>query len=217
MFTGIVEEIGFVESIEKSGDGARIKIRAKKVLEDSKRGDSISTNGVCLTVTDFWSDGYYSDVMAETMRRSNLGECKTGSKVNLERALKASDRLGGHIVSGHIDGVGIITSNEKESNAVWVTIKAPKEILKYIVEKGSIAIDGISLTVAYVDNEVFKVSIIPHTGEETTLLNKKKGHYVNLECDVIGKYVEKLLGINKGKEEKKKSSISMEFLMENGF
>ncbi|MDZ5000609.1 riboflavin synthase, partial [Clostridium perfringens] len=180
-------------------------------------GDSICTNGVCLTITNISGNTFEADVMAETLRRSNLGQLSIGSKINLERALSLETRLGGHIGSGHIDGTGEIISLVKEDNATWVSIKASSEILKYVVEKGSIAIDGISLTVAYVDNEVFKVSIIPHTGEETILLKKKPGETVNLECDVIGKYVEKLLGLRVKNEAMKKESISETFLRENGF
>lgn len=215
MFTGIVEEIGTVVDFEASQNVLRIKVQASKVLEETYLGDSISTNGVCLTVTDIGKNYFYADVMGETVRRSNLGSLKKGDKVNLERAMAAGSRFGGHIVSGHIDGKGKITSYGKEGNAVWITIDADREILKYIVEKGSIAIDGISLTVAYVDEKKFKVSIIPHTSEETTLLKKKIGEEVNLECDVIGKYVEKLLGFNKKNDEKK--SITMDFLINNGF
>ncbi|WP_238905356.1 riboflavin synthase [Clostridium sp. YIM B02506] len=215
MFTGIVEEIGTVVDFEASQNVLRIKVQASKVLEETYLGDSISTNGVCLTVTDIGKNYFYADVMGETVRRSNLGTLKKGDKVNLERAMAANSRFGGHIVSGHIDGKGKITSYEKEGNAVWITIDADREILKYVVEKGSIAIDGISLTVAYVDEKKFKVSIIPHTSEETTLLKKKIGEEVNLECDVIGKYVEKLLGFNKKNDEKK--SITMDFLINNGF
>ncbi|MNO75854.1 Riboflavin synthase [compost metagenome] len=215
MFTGIVEEIGTVVDFEASQNVLRIKVQASKVLEETYLGDSISTNGVCLTVTDIGKNYFYADVMGETVRRSNLGTLKKGDKVNLERAMAANSRFGGHIVSGHIDGKGKITSYEKEGNAVWITIDADREILKYVVEKGSIAIDGISLTLAYVDDRKFKVSIIPHTSEETTLLKKKIGEEVNLECDVIGKYVEKLLGFNKKNDEKK--SITMDFLINNGF
>ncbi|WP_326512053.1 riboflavin synthase [Clostridium intestinale] len=215
MFTGIVEEIGTVVDFEASQNILRIKVQASKVLEETYLGDSISTNGVCLTVTGIGKNHFYADVMGETVRRSNLGTLKKGDKVNLERAMAANSRFGGHIVSGHIDGKGKITSYEKEGNAVWITIDTGKEVLKYIVEKGSIAIDGISLTVAYVDEKKFKVSIIPHTSEETTLLKKKIGEEVNLECDVIGKYVEKLLGFNKKNDEKK--SITMDFLINNGF
>lgn len=215
MFTGIVEEIGTVVDFETSQNVLRIKVQASKVLEETYLGDSISTNGVCLTVTDIGKNYFYADVMGETVRRSNLGTLKKGDKVNLERAMAANSRFGGHIVSGHIDGKGKVTSYEKEGNAVWITIDTDREILKYVVEKGSIAIDGISLTVAYVDDRKFKVSIIPHTSEETTLLKKKIGEEVNLECDVIGKYVEKLLGFNKKNDEKK--SITMDFLINNGF
>lgn len=216
MFTGIIEEVGEVKSLKIGSESSKLTIKAHKVLEKTLIGDSIATNGVCLTVTNINGNTFEADVMEETFRRSNLGNLKVGSKVNLERALTLEKRLGGHIVSGHIDGCGKVLSLIKEKNAVWVTIGADKKILKYIIEKGSIAIDGISLTVAYVDEEVFKVSIIPHTGEETTLLTKTVGESVNLECDMIGKYVEKLLGFN-NKEEKKESSITEEFLRKNGF
>lgn len=217
MFTGIVEEIGSVKEIKHGEKSSRITIGAKKVLEGTKIGDSISTNGVCLTVTNLKGDSFEADVMAETLRRSNLGSLAIGSKVNLERALSAEGRFGGHIVSGHIDGVAKITSIVKEDNATWITVSASQKLLRYIVEKGSIAIDGISLTIAYVDSEVFKVSIIPHTGEETILLKKKIDDTVNIECDLIGKYVEKLLGIETSKKETKESSITEEFLKSNGF
>lgn len=216
MFTGIIEEVGEVKSLKIGSESSKLTIKAHKVLEKTLIGDSIATNGVCLTVTNINGNSFEADVMEETFRRSNLGNLKVGSKVNLERALTLEKRLGGHIVSGHIDGCGKVLSLIKEKNAVWVTISAGKKILKYIIEKGSIAIDGISLTVAYVDEEVFKVSIIPHTGEKTTLLTKKSGESVNLECDMIGKYVEKLLAFN-NKEEKKESNITEEFLRNNGF
>lgn len=216
MFTGIVEELGIVLNFETSGDLWKIKVEASKVLEETKLGDSISTNGVCLTVSTIGDNYFKADVMGETLRRSNLGKLNKGSKVNLERAMSANGRFGGHMVSGHIDGVGKIISYKKENNAVWITITTESNVLKYIVEKGSIAIDGVSLTVAYVDEKEFKVSIIPHTGEETTLLKKQTGEEVNLECDVIGKYVEKLLGFNNDNKEIKKS-ITMDFLINNGF
>jgi len=217
VFTGIVEEIGVVQGIKKGEKSSKLVIKANKILEKTILGDSICSNGVCLTVTNLSGNTFEADVMAETLRRSNLGKLAIGSRVNLERALSLEGRLGGHIVSGHIDGVGEVTSLVKEDNATWVTIKATSQVLKYVVEKGSIAIDGISLTVAYVNDEVFKVSIIPHTGEETILLAKKSGDTVNLECDVIGKYVEKLLGLNTVKNEVKSTSISEEFLINNGF
>lgn len=216
MFTGIIEEIGKIKSIKKSGDGASIVIEARKVLEDVKLGDSIAVNGVCLTVNHFNHNSFTVAVMAETMRRSNLKNLKAGDLVNLERAVAVGARLGGHLVSGHIDDVGIIRQYEKEDNAVWVTIEPPPQLLKYIIHKGSIAVDGISLTVAYVDDRIFKVSIIPHTRDETTLIDKGVGQLVNLECDMIGKYIEKL--IKTGVEEKQgKKGITMEFLAQYGF
>lgn len=221
MFTGIVEEKGKVRYIQLTGESGVLAIKAKKVLEGTKIGDSIAVNGVCLTVTSLQPDGFTADVMAETLRRSSLGDCKSGSSVNLERAMAADGRFGGHIVSGHIDGTGIIRSMIREENAIWVSIKTPPQILRLIVEKGSICIDGISLTVAMVDEEGFQVSVIPHTGEETILLEKVPGDSVNLENDVIGKYVERLLGFRKSeeksKEAQKSSNITMEFLEEYGF
>lgn len=215
MFTGLIEEIGEIKSIEKGVKSARITIKAEEVLFGTKIGDSINTNGVCLTVTEFDKNSFSVDVMAETIRSSNLGKLKSGSPVNLERALRVSDRLGGHIVSGHIDGIGTIVDFYKEDNAIWVSVETTVDILKYIVHKGSITIDGISLTVAYVDENILKVSIIPHTKNETTLLNKNIGDEVNLECDMLAKYVEKLLKY--GEVPKEKKSISMDLLLENGF
>ncbi len=217
MFTGIVEEIGYIDGIKKGEKSSKLLIRGNKVLEKTKIGDSICTNGVCLTVTNIIGDKFEADVMAESLRRSNLGELKLGSRVNLERALSVDGRFGGHIVSGHIDGCGEIKSFLTEDTATWITIKTTENILRYIVEKGSITIDGVSLTVAYVDSEVFKVSIISHTGKETTLLSKKIGETVNLECDVIGKYVEKLLGLTSKENESRKNNINENFLRENGF
>lgn len=218
MFTGIVEEIGVIQRIEQNNLSSTMTIKASKVLEDTVIGDSIAVNGTCLTVTGMGSGYFQADIMAETVRRTGFANFKPGTKVNLERALTLNKRLGGHIVSGHIDGCGTVVDMREEENAVWVTIEAKREILKGIIEKGSIAIDGISLTVAYVDEHIFKVSIIPHTGEETTLLDRKPGDLVNLECDMIGKYVEKLLFF--GKEEKKteeKSKIDEDFLKQYGF
>jgi riboflavin synthase len=211
MFTGIVEEKGTVRHLNMTGNSGRISIKAKKVLENTKPGDSIAVNGVCLTVTTLLPDGFTADIMAETCRRSNLGQCKAGTEVNLERAMAAGGRFGGHIVSGHIDGTGIIQSMIREENAILVKISADASILNLIVEKGSICIDGISLTVAEVTNSDFMVSIIPHTGSETTLLSKNKGDIVNLENDIIGKYVEKLLGLVP-KNDSKKSNLTMDML-----
>lgn len=214
MFTGIVEEIGTIAGMEQNGTNGRITILASKVLEGTKLGDSIAVNGVCLTVTDLKKDSFCADVMGETLRRSNLGALKKGAKVDLERAMAADGRFGGHMVSGHIDGIGEIASIKPEGNAVWYTITAPEKILRGVVEKGSIAIDGISLTVAKVTEQNFSVSIIPHTGENTVLSMRKTGDLVNLENDIIGKYVEKFLMPAK---EKKESNITEEFLGKYGF
>lgn len=210
MFTGIIEEIGTILQREETANRCALTISAKKVLTDTKIGDSIAVNGVCLTVTDFKKDSFTADVMPETLRRSSLGQLKTGSAVNLERAMAADGRFGGHIVAGHIDGTGKIASLRPEGNAILVTISTTPDLLRYIVEKGSIAIDGISLTVANVTRSDFTVSLIPHTGEETTLLKHRPGEIVNLETDIIGKYVEKLM-------QTKKSGVTMELLLENGF
>lgn len=174
MFTGIVEELGQVKALSLRGNSGTLTVKAKKVLEGTKIGDSIAVNGVCLTVTNMKNSEFSADVMAETVRRSSLGSLQSGSYVNLERAMAANGRFGGHIVSGHIDGTGRIESMKREENAVWVTIACGEKILELIVEKGSICIDGISLTVAAVTDRGFSVSVIPHTGEETTLLKKKQ-------------------------------------------
>ena len=215
MFTGIVEEVGKIRHIALGGQSGKIAVRAKKVLEGTKIGDSIAVNGVCLTVVSMQPDGFTADIMAETCRRSNLGRGKPGDCVNLERAMAAGERFGGHIMSGHIDGTGIIREYRREENAVWVTVGTPPEILRLIVEKGSIGIDGISLTVAKVEENGFQVSVIPHTGEETTLLGKEVGDQVNLENDIVGKYVEKLLGLG-NREESRESTLTMDFLKEYG-
>ena len=185
MFTGIVEELGQVKALSLRGRSGTLTVRAKKVLEGTKIGDSIAVNGVCLTVTDLKDGGFSADVMAETVRRSSLGSLQNGSYVNLERAMAADGRFG-----GHIDGTGKIESMRREENAVWVTIACAEKILDLIVEKGSICIDGISLTVAAVTDRDFSVSVIPHTGEETTLLKKKAGDPVNLENDIVEIYPE---------------------------
>lgn len=215
MFTGIIEEIGHIEQIVRGQKSVSLTVRASKVLSDAQLGDSIAVNGVCLTVTDLSGSHFTADVMAETLRRSGLGQLKKGSPVNLERAMAANGRFGGHIVSGHIDGTGSILRMEREDNAVWVTISAEDSILRYIVEKGSIAIDGISLTVAYVDDTCFRVSVIPHTAEETTLVRGRIGDTVNLECDIVGKYIEKLM--KQPREGTPPETITMEFLAAHGF
>ncbi|HBA97711.1 MAG TPA: riboflavin synthase [Lachnospiraceae bacterium] len=224
MFTGIIEETGTVSSIAEGSMSAVITIQASKVLEQTRIGDSIAVNGVCLTVTSIHGKMFSADIMAETLRRSSLGSLSKGSPVNLERAMLAGGRFGGHIVSGHIDGTGTVVSMRREDNAVWVTISTGQEILKYIVKKGSIAIDGISLTVAELSEDTFAVSVIPHTSSETTLLKKCAGDIVNLENDIIGKYVERLLSFkdnrenqNYGRTDNGSARLTMDFLVKNGF
>ena len=215
MFTGIVEEVGKVSSVVKTGSSSSIKIQAAVVLEGTKTGDSIAVNGVCLTVTQIGKSWFTADVMNETLSRSSLGQLTSGSPVDLERAMPLNGRFGGHIVSGHIDGTGTIASIKNDGIAVWYTIRAKENILRYIVEKGSVAIDGISLTVAKVTGTDFSVSIIPHTAANTVLSHKKAGDIVNLENDIIGKYVQKLM--EPASEDKPSSGISMGFLAQNGF
>lgn len=212
MFTGIIEEVGSVISIRRSAASSFIRLSAEKVLSGTKLGDSIAVNGVCLTVTELDDTSFQADVMSETLSRSSLGSLSNGSPVNLERAMAADGRFGGHIVSGHIDGTGTITNIRNDGIAVWYTISAKPEIMRYIVEKGSIAVDGISLTVARVTDSSFSVSVIPHTAAETILGSRKKGDIVNLENDIIAKYIEKLI-----KPESSKNGVSLELLARNGF
>lgn len=212
MFTGIIEEVGTVQTIQNGGNSSFIKVKAEKILEDIHIGDSIAVNGVCLTVTNYSKEMFCADVMNETLRRSSLGSLKNGSPVNLERAMSANGRFGGHIVSGHIDGTGNISSVKNDGIAIWYTINTIPEIMDYIIEKGSIAIDGISLTVAKVSENDFSVSIIPHTAQQTILSYKKAGDIVNLENDIVGKYIKKFIN-----PDNKKSNINMNFLAENGF
>lgn len=215
MFTGIVEEIGEIKDIKRGSKSSELTVKASKVLKDTVIGDSIMTSGVCLTVTHLDQDTFKADVMSETLNRTALGSLSKGSQLNLERALNLQTRLGGHMVSGHIDGTGVITRFRKDDNAVWVTVEADKALLRYVIEKGSIAIDGISLTVVTVSETEFQVSIIPHTGEETTLLKHKVGDKVNLECDLIGKYVEKLLGLSSQSDNK--NELTEALLKTNGY
>ena len=215
MFTGIIEEVGVIRAVRRGAHSAVLSIAAGQVLSDLKTGDSVAVNGVCLTVTGKDPGGFTADVMHETLNRSSLGELTVGGRVNLERAMAAGGRFGGHIVSGHIDGTGQIRAVRRDDNAVWYTIGAEAKVLRYVVEKGSIAIDGISLTVASVDRETFSVSLIPHTAEHTILGKKRPGAIVNLEADIIGKYVEALL--RPREEPQKESKLTKEFLLRNGF
>jgi len=216
VFTGIIEETGSVASMVRGGDYARITVAASKIFEDLKLGDSVAVNGVCLTIAELGVRKFTSDVMSETLQRSNLGDLRTTDKVNLERAMPADGRFGGHIVSGHIDGTGRIIKTERDHIAEWITISTPPEVMKYIVEKGSIAIDGISLTVARIGESNFSVSVIPHTAKETTLLGKKIGDSVNLENDIVGKYIERFFTMKKP-DPKSESKLTLGFLERAGY
>ena len=210
MFTGIIEETGTVEAIVRGAKSCRLTIRADKIFDDLSLGDSVAVNGVCLTADEIRKPVFVADVMAEAVRRTNIDRLVPGSRVNLERAMRLGGRFGGHIVAGHIDGTGTIVSMVREDNAVWVTVTAGGEILRYIIEKGSVALDGISLTVAEVGTDRFSVSVIPHTAAETTLLSRRTGDRLNIECDMIGKYVEKFVsGESRG--------ITPELLAKYGF
>ena len=213
MFTGIVEEVGTIKSINRGQHSAVLDICAKNVLDGTKIGDSIAVNGICLTVTQLHADGFTADVMHETLNRSAFAQLTAGSAVNLERAMPANGRFGGHIVAGHVDGIGRIAGIQKDDTAVWFTICAAPEILRYVVEKGSVTIDGISLTVAAVDSTSFSVSTIPHTISQTNLHQRHKGDCVNLETDVLGKYIEKLLR----PEAPKRPELTKEMLLRCGF
>lgn len=215
MFTGIVEETGSVVRVQKGAHSAVLTVQARKVLEGTRIGDSIAVNGICLTVTAMSPDTFTADVMHETLDRTGLSGLGPGSPVNLERAMPADGRFGGHIVSGHIDGVGRITDVRRDDTAVRYTVEAAPDLLRLVVEKGSIALDGISLTVAATGRNTFSVSIIPHTAAQTVLGRRKVGDLVNLETDIIGKYVEKLMG--REPELKTQSAITREFLTRHGF
>lgn len=211
MFTGIIEEMGLVRGLRRNGDAARLVLSAAKVLDGTLLGDSISVNGVCLTVVDMSADGFSADVAAETLRVTNLSELAVGDRVNLERALKLSARIGGHLVSGHVDGVGRIREKREEGNGWRITFDAPQDVLRYVIKKGSIAVDGISLTVADLDHKGFSVAMIPHTAKLTTLGFKSVRDTVNLEADLIGKYVERLIG---GRAE---GGVNLDLLKKTGF
>lgn len=214
MFTGIIEELGTVGQMDRRPDSIRLTIEAEKVLEGTNLGDSIAVNGVCLTVTSMTDHAFTADVMHETMNRSSLGDIRLGSKVNLERAMQLNGRFGGHIVSGHVDGTGHISRVVTDGIAKVFTISIPKDMAPFIVEKGSIAIDGISLTVASVGNSQFTVSIIPHTMANTTLFMKHSGAVVNLETDVIGKYVHNFTVTYKNGSSQ---GLTLDSLLKNGF
>ena len=227
MFTGLVETVGRVRAIQRGAASSVLSIEAPAIMQGVRIGDSIATNGVCLTATRVDDTGFCADVMHETLRRSSLGALSAGSPVNLERAMPANGRFGGHIVSGHIDGTGRIASTRRDDVAVWYDSEAPEAITRYVVEKGSIAIDGVSLTVARVSENGFSISMIPHTADVTALGRKRAGDIVNLECDVIGKYVERLLCSGRASPtaatsatanaSSKPSTLTADFLASNGF
>jgi riboflavin synthase len=217
MFTGIIEEIGTVKKIQKVSDQAvTMTISSKKILEDVGLGDSISVNGICLTVTHFTSDYFEVDAMPETIKATSLKSLKLGSKVNLERAMAANGRFGGHFVSGHIDATGEIIKKKKDQNAIYYDIEIPNDLTNYVLHKGSITVDGTSLTIFGIEKNVFTISLIPHTAKETILGEKGEGDMVNIECDMLAKYVQKML-INENNDENDKSGISKDFLQNNGF
>ncbi len=214
MFTGLVAELGTVQELARQGISYHLTVRAFKVLEGLKIGDSVAVNGVCLTVVRLGGEGFTADVMPETVRLTNIGLLRSGDRVNLERTLRLCDGLDGHIVSGHVEGLGTILSERAEGIARVVSFSAEPRLLKYILPKGSIAIDGISLTVTEVRGDGFSVSLIPHTVKETTLGCKTVGDKVNLETDIIGKYVERMLSWDK---KQPGESLSKDILLENGF
>ena len=223
MFTGLVAELGTVTELKPLKQSYNITVKAQKVLENLKIGDSIAVNGACLTVVKISGSAFTADIMPETvkltnlLKLTNLRNLKSGDKVNLERTLKLSDGLDGHIVSGHVEGIGVIASKKAQGIAEIVTVKTPPQLLKYIIKKGSIAIDGISLTVTEVTGSGFSVSLIPHTARETTLGFKKPGDEVNLETDIIGKYVEHLLNFKTSAGAENKNTLTKSLLFENGF
>lgn len=213
MFTGIIEEIGVLKERRDGSHSCTLTVRCEKILEGTKIGDSIAVNGTCLTVTKLNADSFDVDVTPETMRRTAFSIVRVGSKLNLERALRIGDRLGGHLVSGHVDFVGKLIKKEQEGNAVNLTFSVPEQWMKYILAKGSIAIDGVSLTIAKKQSNSFFVSLIPHTGEITILLLKQIGDPVNIECDCIGKYIEQLIGHNTSSS----IGVTMDTLIAGGY
>lgn len=215
MFTGIVEETGIIKKIQRGKQSTILSIQADIIFSNLNLGDSIAVNGICLTVAALSNHVFTADVMHETLNRSTLADMKAGSRVNLERAMPADGRFGGHMVAGHIDGTGVLQAIGKDDNAIWYTIKTTSSIMAYIVEKGSIAIDGISLTVADAGTDTFRVSVIPHTARTTVLSEKVVGDKVNLENDLVGKYIAKLLGIDQN--QKLQHGITKDFLTKFGY
>ena len=216
MFTGLVEEIGVIENLADNRDSLRIKIKCKKVIKDAQLGDSICTNGACLTVVALGSDYFEADIMHESIKRTNFRECKKGSRVNLEKSLTLSTPLGGHLVTGDVDTVSNIISIRKDGIAIIYRLAIEKKYMKYLVEKGRITLDGTSLTVSNMGNDWVEVSIIPHTQDNVILGQKKVGDSINVEFDLIGKYVERFLSFNSSDKSAKSGGITLETLGKNG-
>ena len=220
MFTGIIEGLGTVVKLRPSGRGKRLVVTTDLELKEMKIGDSIAVNGACLTAVVISANRFEADLSPETLSRTTLNKVKTGDRVNLERALRISDRLDGHLVSGHIDGIGTLSGRESDDNAIIITIAVPEALSRYMIPKGSVAVDGISLTINHCSRDRFSVSIIPYTSKLTTLGIKKKGDAVNIETDMIGKYVERFVQSTDGGHQKgsaKKSAVDMELLLKSGF
>ena len=217
MFTGIIESLGKVESLQNVGGDVRLRIRTDLDMSDVHLGDSIATNGICLTVIEWGDHWYAADVSRESLNRTTLGQWKVGQPVNVEKAMLPTTRFGGHIVSGHVDAVGEITLVREDARSVYYEVTAPAEIAKYLAEKGSITVDGISLTINHLRGNVLSLNLIPHTAERTNISTWKAGSKVNLEVDVLARYIERLLLGDKAAEQGKSTEISMAFLAENGF
>ena len=217
MFTGIIESTGQVESLQSIGGDLRIRVQTALDLADVHLGDSIATNGICLTVVDWGSNWYAADVSKESLNRSTLAGWRVGQTVNVEKAMLPTTRFGGHIVSGHVDTVGEITLLRQDARSVYFEVTAPAHVAKYLAEKGSVTIDGISLTINYLSGSILSLNVIPHTAERTNIVTWKVGTKVNIEVDVLARYIERLLLGDRAAEPEVKSGLSMEFLAENGF
>ncbi|MPW44607.1 riboflavin synthase [Acinetobacter guerrae] len=217
MFTGIIESLGKVESLQNVGGDVRLRIQTDLDMSDVHLGDSIATNGICLTVIEWGSNWYAADVSRESLNRTTLGQWRVGQPVNVEKAMLPTTRFGGHIVSGHVDAIGEITVVREDARSIYYEVTAPAEIAKYLAEKGSITVDGISLTINHLRGNILSLNLIPHTAERTNISTWKTGAKVNLEVDVLARYIERLLLGDKAAEQGQSSDISMSFLAENGF
>ncbi|MEZ2901178.1 riboflavin synthase [Acinetobacter terrestris] len=217
MFTGIIESLGKVESLQSVGGDVRLRIGTSLDMSDVHLGDSIATNGICLTVIEWGENWYAADVSRESLNRTTLGSWKVGQRVNVEKAMLPTTRFGGHIVSGHVDAVGEITAVREDARSIYYEVTAPAEIAKYLAEKGSVTVDGISLTINHLRGNIISLNLIPHTAERTNIGTWKTGAKVNLEVDVLARYIERLMLGDKAAEVKEQSKLSMAFLAENGF